>query len=47
MGDFNDVSNSGEKFSGLPPNRFKLEVFNDFLDKSNLIELGFLGPKYT
>lgn len=47
MGDFNDISNRNEKFGGCPPNPRKMFLFNQFLNRGNLIDLGFKGPKYT
>lgn len=47
MGDFNDISLPCEKFGGCSLNRMKMRTFNSFLDKANLLELGFIGPKFT
>lgn len=47
MGDFNDISMANEKFGGRPPSQLKMNTFNNFLNKANLIDLGFSGPKYT
>lgn len=47
LGDFNDISNRDEKFGGLPPSQYKMNCFNNFLNISNLIDLGFEGPRFT
>lgn len=47
MGDFNDIASPREKFGGNPPNRTKMATFNNFLNKSNLVDLGFSGPLFT
>lgn len=47
MGDFNEIAIPNEKFGGRPPNRTKLETFNNFLHKAKLINLGYSRPKYT
>lgn len=31
----------------IPPNRTKMNLFNDFLNKAGLIDLGYVGPKFT
>lgn len=47
MGDFNEIANRNEKFGGRPPSSSKMAFFNNFLNTSNLIDLGFKGPKFT
>lgn len=47
MGDFNDIASPREKFGGNLPNRTKMAIFNNFLNKSNLVDLGFSGPLFT
>lgn len=47
MDDFNEISHPNEKFGGNPPNKVKMNLFNDFLYKVGLIDLGFIGPKFT
>lgn len=47
MGDFNDISNTKEKFGGRHPDLNKMALFNDFLNTCNLIDLGFIGPLFT
>ncbi|KAF7803052.1 reverse transcriptase [Senna tora] len=47
MGDFNDYSNSSEKFGGRPPDLKRMENFNSFLNNCNLLDLGFVGPLFT
>lgn len=32
-----------EKFGGKPTNRSKMERFNNFLNTTNLLDLGFIG----
>lgn len=43
MGDFNDISHPNEKFGGNPLTERKMKIFNDFLNKIGLIDLGFIG----
>lgn len=47
MGDFNEIAHPNEKFRGNQPSRIKMNFFNNFLNTSNLIDLGFVGPKFT
>lgn len=47
MGDFNEINKPQEKFGGRPPNRIKIETFNRLLHKADLIDLGFVDPRYT
>lgn len=47
IGDFNDISMASEQFGGHPPSQQKMNTFNNFLNKENLLDLGFSGPKYT
>lgn len=47
MGDFNEISHPNETFGGNSPNRTKINTFYEFLNKANLIYLGFVGPKFT
>lgn len=47
LGDFNDISSASKKFGGLPPNRYKISCFNNFLHACNLVDLGFEGPRFT
>lgn len=47
LGDFNDISSNNEKFGGLPACQTKINCFNKFLKDSNLIYLGFEGPRFT
>lgn len=47
MGDFNDITNSNEKFGGRQPSRVKMEPFLKFLNIANLLDLGFMGLKFT
>lgn len=44
---FNEISSSQEKIEGRPANKLKMETFNNFLHKLNLIDLGFVDPKYN
>lgn len=36
-----------KKFGGRHPNRLKIETFNRFLFKANLLDLGFVGLRFT
>lgn len=47
IGDFNEISHPSEKFGCRLVDRNKMNSFNNFLNKANLIDLGFSGPKYT
>lgn len=45
--DFNDIADPAEKFGGDPPSFTKMYFFNSFLNTCRLVELGFIGPKFT
>lgn len=47
LGDFNEISHSREQFGGQPSNRYKMDLFNSFLNKGNLLDFGFVGPRFT
>ena len=47
MGDFNDVTCEEEKFGGNGICRRRVTKYTGFMDFCNLIDLGFLGTKYT
>lgn len=47
MGDFNDISKPSEKFGGRPPNQGKINNFNNFLNTCGLLDLGFMGTRFT
>lgn len=45
--DFNNILNDNENFSCSPPNRNRIAHFNNLLNKCNLLDLGFNGPRFT
>ena len=47
LGDFNDLLNGDEKLGGLPVNLYRVRIFQEYLDKCGLMDLGLLGPRYT
>ena len=47
IGDFNDVTCEEEKFGGNGICRRWVTKYTGFMDFCNLIDLGFLGTKYT
>ncbi|XP_038699544.1 uncharacterized protein LOC119996822 [Tripterygium wilfordii] len=47
VGDFNVISNGGEKVGGSDRGGTTMNDFNDALSDSNLVDLGFKGNKYT
>lgn len=47
MGDFNDFSSPSEKFGGHLPCIVRMNYFNKFLNACNLIDLGFIAPRFT
>ncbi|XP_050254456.1 uncharacterized protein LOC126700356 [Quercus robur] len=47
LGDFNEVLCGDDKFGGNTVNINKALEFKDCLDKCNMLDLGFVGPRYT
>ena len=47
IGDFNEVTNSREKFGGRVINRKRVDLFVDTMRRCNLIDLGYHGPRFT
>ncbi|XP_038708505.1 uncharacterized protein LOC120003559 [Tripterygium wilfordii] len=47
VGDFNAISNGGEKVGGSDRGGTMMNDFNDALSDSKLVDLGFKGNKYT
>ena len=47
LGDFNEVLSSEDKFGGNQVNLNMALQFKDCLDVCNMLDLGFVGPKYT
>ncbi|KAL0005724.1 hypothetical protein SO802_013285 [Lithocarpus litseifolius] len=46
-GDFNEPLLGEDKFGGRPVNISRSLLFKDCLDKCNMVDLGFSGPRYT
>lgn len=46
-GDFNEVLRASEKFGGLKVNFNRINMFMNYLNYCNLIDIGFRGSKYT
>lgn len=46
-GDFSEVLANGEKFGGRSVNINRSLLFKECLDACNMVDLGFLGPRYT
>ena len=47
LGDFNEVQSSDDKLGGRCVNLNRALEFKACLDSCNLLDLGFLGPKFT
>ena len=47
IGDFNEVLSDDDKFGGNHVNLNRALEFKDCLDKCNMVDLGFTGPKFT
>ena len=47
LGDFNEVLYDDDKFGGNHVNLNKALEFKDCLDECNMVDLGFVGPKFT
>ncbi|KAK4577430.1 hypothetical protein RGQ29_027791 [Quercus rubra] len=47
IGDFNEVLCDDDKFGGNHVNLNRALEFKDCLDKCNVVDLGFAGPKFT
>lgn len=45
--DFNKILNSGEKLGGADRDAKQMAAFGECLDRCRLIDLGFVGQKYT
>ena len=46
-GDFNEPLLGEDKFGGRPISISRSLLFKDCLDKCNVVDLGFFGPRYT
>jgi hypothetical protein len=46
-GDFNEVLHSDEHFGLRDRDENQMELFRDCLDDCGLMDMGFIGPKYT
>ena len=46
-GDFNEPLLDEDKFGGRPVSIYRSLLFKDCLDKCNMVDLGFSGPRYT
>lgn len=47
IGDFNEVCSQTEKWGGNPASKSRMDLFNNTLNDCKLMDLGFLGPKFT
>lgn len=47
IGDFNEVLDESEKFGGNSLSVRKFREYREYMDHCSLLDLGFLGPKYT
>ena len=47
LGDFNEVLCNDDKFGGNHVNLNRALEFKDCLDECNMVDLGFVGPKFT
>ena len=46
-GDFNEPLAGDDKFGGRPISINRSMMFKDCLDKCNMVDMGFSGPRYT
>ena len=46
-GDFNELLLSEDKFGGRAVNVNRSLLFKDSLDKCNMLDIGFAGPRFT
>jgi hypothetical protein len=46
-GDFNEVLVQDEHYGSTDRSEVQMELFRNYLDECNLIDLGFCGPKFT
>ena len=47
LGDFNEILSGEDKFGGRNINLNRAIEFKECINTSNLLDLGFTGPKYT
>ena len=47
IGDFNEITSLNEKWGGRIPNHSRMLKFVESMNKCNLIDLGFKGPRFT
>ena len=47
VGDFNEVVSDDKKFGGNPICQRRVRAIKECMDHCNMMDLGFLGPKYT
>ncbi|KAF7147810.1 hypothetical protein RHSIM_Rhsim03G0079300 [Rhododendron simsii] len=45
--DFNAIAHQDEKFGGLPRHNWEMADFQDFIQESSLIDLGYVGYPFT
>lgn len=46
-GDFNAIAHQDEKFGGLPRHNWEMADFQNFIQESSLIDLGYIGYPFT
>lgn len=46
-GDFNEIASVDEKSGGAPASYSRCRKFKDWIEECKLIDLGYLGPKFT
>ena len=46
-GDFNEPLIDEDKFGGRPVNMNRSFLLKEYLDRCNMVDLGFLGPRFT
>lgn len=47
IGDFNEITNQGEKFGGRPIKQNRARLYVHTMDTCNLLDMGYNGQKYT
>ena len=47
VGDYNEITRQEEKMGGALRSFNQMQLFRDVIDECRLMDLGFVGPKYT
>lgn len=47
ISDFNEIIAQNEKWGGKDPKLYRMTAFSESMERCNLIDLGFKGPRFT